>query len=108
MLSAFNENVLFFFRYAYRKPVILKGLTDNTVSSGAKLTRKYALTDLRYFHLIIFPYFETKDGFLFYSRNSDFCAQSQLYSDSLETERWSSAQQTLTLTGKVCMWNSAF
>lgn len=35
MISAFKENVIFVISYAYRKPVILRGLTDNTVSSLA-------------------------------------------------------------------------
>lgn len=33
--SAFKQNVIVLVRYAYRRPVILRGLTDNTVGSSA-------------------------------------------------------------------------
>lgn len=70
MLSGFNENVIFF-RYAYKKPVILRGLTDNTVSSSAciaKLTHKYA-------HRPVI--FSPSCNILFY--NSDFILEIQIF-----------------------------
>lgn len=88
-------NVIVFFRYAYNKPVILRGLTDNTVSSSA-----VTLTTCTRTCVVLTSSYDLI-GLWLYSRNSDFCARNRLYSHSLGTERWSSARQTLTLTRKV-------
>lgn len=85
-------------RYAYSKPVILKGFSDNTVRVNQKSNYKKSTC------LIVRPLsiaMGSGECHCFVFRNSSSCAPSRACCSSMERGWWGSVLPTPTLTGKV-------